>query len=121
MKNLIVAVLLGVFLFGSKPVWAADYPDPYEVGAQYYTLLLENEDVRVSDIQFKPGDKMAMHSHPKHLAYAMTPGKIKFEYPDGTTKEVEIQTGQVIWAGEESHATENLGGDFHLLLVELKK
>ena len=121
MKKWMSLVLLSVLLVGSKPLWAADYPDPYEVGAQYYTLLLENEDVRVSDIQFKPGDKMAMHSHPKHLAYAMTPAKIKFEYPDGTTKEVEIQAGQVIWSGPESHATENLGGEVHLLLVELKK
>ena len=122
MKKWMVVMLLSILLFGAKPILAGDYPDPYEVGGQYYTLLLENEQVRVSDIKFKPGDKMAMHSHPKHLVYALSSGKIKFEYPDGTTKEVAIEAGQVVWASEESHATENIGGtDMHLLLVELKR
>lgn len=122
MKNWIAVVLLSVLVLGSKPIFAGDYPDPYEVGAQYYTLLLENDRVRVSDVKFKPGDKMAMHSHPDHIVYALSPGKIKFEYPNSTTKEVEIQAGQVLWAGAESHATENIGGtDLHVLVVELKK
>ncbi len=122
MKKWMAVLILSVVFFGSRPLFAGDYPDPYEVGKQYYTLLLENERVRVSDVKFKPGDKMAMHSHPEHLVYALTPGKIKFEYPNGTTKDVEVQTGQVLWAGEESHATDNIGGtDLHVLVVELKK
>ena len=122
MKKLIAVVLLSVLVLGSKPLWAGDYPDPYEVGKQYYTLLLENDKVRISDVKLKPGDKMAMHSHPDHFAYIMTDGKIKFEYPDGTTKDVEVKGGQVVWSAAESHATEDVGGtDLHLLVVELKK
>ena len=122
MKKWMFLVLLSVLVLGSKPLLAADYPDPYEVGKQYYTLLFENEQVRVSDVKFKPGDKMAMHSHPDHFVYALSAGKIKFEYPDGTTKEVETQPGQVLWANAESHATENVGGtDLHVVVVELKK
>ena len=121
MKKWISVLLLASLFIGSTPLWAADYPDPYEVGSQYYTQLFENDKVRVSDIKFKHGDKMAMHSHPDHLVYSMTDGKVKFEHPDGTTNEADIKAGQVIWAGAESHATENLGGDLHLLLVELKK
>ena len=122
MKKWMSLMLLSVLVLGSKPIFAGDYPDPYEVGAQYYTLLFENDQVRVSDVKFKPGDKMAMHSHPDHFVYALGAAKVKFSYPDGSTKEAEMQAGQVIWSDAESHATENIGGtDLHVLVVELKK
>lgn len=122
MKNWIAVALLSVFVIGSKPLFAQQYPDPYEVGKQYYTLLLENDRVRVSDAKFKPGDKMAMHSHPDHFVYVLSGGRVKFDYPDGTMKEVDLAAGQVVWSEAESHATENIGDtDLDVLVVELKK
>jgi quercetin dioxygenase-like cupin family protein len=43
--------------------------DPVKVEPNTSTVLLENDRVRVLDVQIKPGEKTAMHSHPAALVY----------------------------------------------------
>ena len=74
------------------------------------------------DIQFKPGDKIGMHSHPDHFVYVLTPGKLRLSYPDGTSKDMEAKAGDVVWVTAETHAGENIGDtEFNAIVVELKK
>lgn len=112
-------LLLGGFVFAAKPVLAED---PLVLAPGIYSLLFENDQVRVCDIRFKPGDKIAMHSHPNHILYILSPGSIKLSYADGTSKQIDAQAGQVLWSNAESHMSENVGGtEVHAIIVELKK
>jgi quercetin dioxygenase-like cupin family protein len=84
--------------------------------------LCENDSVRVCNVQVKAGEKVAMHSHPDHLVYTIKGGKVKFAYPDGKTKDVELKAGEATWIKAEAHSTENVGTmDLKLVVFELKK
>jgi len=85
-------------------------------------VLLDNDRVRVLDVQTKPGEKLAMHSHPASLSYTLSAGKLKSTAPDGKTTENEGKVGQTNWGEAETHAVENVGTtDSHVLVIELKK
>jgi quercetin dioxygenase-like cupin family protein len=96
--------------------------DPMAVGPDIYKLRFENDRVRVMEITFAPGAKIAMHSHPDHMAVFLTDGKLNLSYPDGTTKEMEGKAGDAAWIPAESHAAENPGTtEVKGLVVELKE
>ena len=42
--------------------------------------------VRISEIHFKLGDSIPMHSHPDYFVYVLSGGTLKLSYPDGHTK-----------------------------------
>lgn len=116
--SILALVFLGALGLAAKNLFAQD---PVEVAPNIYTVLFENEKVRVSEAHLKAGDTVPEHSHPDHLVYVLSPGKIRLTLPDGTAKEVEAKAGEVIWSDPETHTTENIGGtDFRLLVVELK-
>lgn len=96
-------------------------PDPLEVAPDRYKVLLENEKVRVLEAWHKAGEKINMHSHPDHLLYFFNGGKRRFTYPDGTTKIVEWNAGDVKWVPALAHAGENIGTTgSHLLIFDIK-
>ena len=96
--------------------------DPFEVGPEHYALLLENEKVRVAEFKFAPGDSMGMHSHPDHVVYILSGGTLQLSYPDGTTKDIAGNPGDVLWGAAESHATANTGTtEVRGIIIELKE
>jgi len=111
-------MLIGWALLMAGSVWAQD---PVEVGPHIYTVKFENERVRVSEITFKPGDAIAMHSHPDHFVYVLNGGTLKLSHPDGNAADFTSEAGQVVWIPAESHAAVNVGAtEFRGLVVELK-
>ena len=115
--GLIGLALCGIFV-AAGVVKAAD---PIKVGPGIYTLKFENEKVRVSEILFKPGDKMPMHQHPDHFVYVLSAATMRLSYPDGKVNEISAVPGQVMWIPAETHAGANIGTtDFKALVVELK-
>jgi len=100
----------------------AQAQDPVKVSPDHFTVLLENERVRVLDFHSKAGDKIPMHSHPAYISYSITgAGKTKFTSKDGKVKDQSAKTGQATWHEPETHASEYEGtGSTHVLLVELK-
>lgn len=96
-------------------------PDPKVVAGNVYKVLMENERVRVFDVHFKPGDKTPMHWHPDHVAYVLKGGKLNLKLGDGTTNELDIPAGQVLFLESQSHEAVNIGNtDVHAIIVELK-
>ena len=71
--------------------------DPLQVAANVYTLVMENEHVRVLDARFSPGAQAVMHSHPNHVIYVLTDGRLKITTPDGKSVNVDLKAGQAIW------------------------
>ena len=98
-------------------------PDVLKAAANAYTLLMENEKVRVLDIHLKPGEKAPMHNHPDdHVVYVMNNARFRLTFSDGKSGEFDLKAGQVLWMEAGSHSTENIGASLgHNLVVEVKK
>jgi hypothetical protein len=88
-----------------------------------YRVVLENERVRVIEYKSRPGLGVCgegLHSHPAHLAIALTPAKVKVTQ-DGRTTYGEVPAGEVLFFDAEVHMAENVGGaGTRFYLVEMK-
>ena len=49
--------------------------DPVEVAPNVYSVLFENERVRLLEVREAPGESSAMHSHPDYVIYSLGDGK----------------------------------------------
>ena len=109
--------MMAVILFAV----AAVAQDPVPLYPENYKVLLENDHVRVLDFQLKKGAKENFHSHPAAVTYVLAPFKIRFMFPDGTTRIREAKTGDLFYGDALTHASENIGDtDAHGLLIEMK-
>lgn len=101
---------------------AAIADDPLEVAPDNYTLLLENERVRVIEFKDQPGDKIPMHTHGgDYLVYFVAPMDRRFVMEGGKTVDVQAPAGEARWLGPVTHTEENIGSDpAHVVIVELK-
>jgi hypothetical protein len=57
--------------------------DAATVASNVYTVLFENERVRLLEARLKPGDSSALHSHPDYLVYNLEDGRVKFSGASG--------------------------------------
>jgi quinol monooxygenase YgiN/quercetin dioxygenase-like cupin family protein len=95
--------------------------DPVPLYPGNYKVLLENERVRVLDFQLKKGAREDFHAHPAAVTYVLAPFKIRFTFPDGSTRIREAKAGEVFYGDALTHASENIGDtDAHGLLIEMK-
>ena len=96
--------------------------DVLQARANINKPVMENDRVRVLDVWFKPGEKAAVHSHPDHVIYVLSGGKMRITPSKGKTQEMDLKAGQAIWMDATSHEAQNLGKtDVHMLVVELKE
>ena len=117
-RKIIIAMFLVTYALAATAFGAGD---PLKVAPDMYKLLFENERVRVMEVTFKPGQKIAAHSHPDHFVTVLEAGKLKISKPDGTSNEVDLQKEQVLWINAETHWAENTGkSEVKLLVTELK-
>jgi quercetin dioxygenase-like cupin family protein len=85
-------------------------------------VILDNDNVRVIEYKVKPGAKIAMHSHPAHVTYFITGGKMKTTLSDGKVTEGEPKAGEARWSDAVTHANENVGtAESHVIVVEMKQ
>jgi predicted metal-dependent enzyme (double-stranded beta helix superfamily) len=72
----------------------ANIPDVLKLTNSGYNLLMENEKVRVMEMQLKPGQKSPMHNHPNdHVVYVFKDAKFKLSSPDEKSAEFELKAG----------------------------
>ncbi len=105
---------------------AALAQDVVKVSPETHRVLLENAQVRAMDVRVKPGEKVAMHSHPAgilyYLSYYLSDAKLKITYPDGKTEEREVKARTAVWSAAVTHAVENVGiTELHEVHTELKQ
>lgn len=100
----------------------AQAPDPVPLYPENYKVLLENDHVRVLDFTLRKGATEKFHSHPAAVTYVLAPFKIRFTFPDGTTKIREAKAGDVLYGDAVVHSPLNIGDtDAHGILIEMKK
>jgi quercetin dioxygenase-like cupin family protein len=97
------------------------FPDPAVVAGDVYKMVLENDQVRVFDVRFKPGQKAMMHDHPSHVVYVLADYTLDLKTPDGKKMEIPLKTGQTFFMEAGPHEAVNIGKtEGHALVVELK-
>ena len=96
--------------------------DPTVIDAERYSVVVEDDQVRVLRVRYAPRAKSVMHSHPKHVAIAVSAGKFRFTFPDGTARDMDLRPGEALIAPAGDHLPENLSDEpFDAILVELKQ
>ncbi len=107
---------LCLYLVPSLPAQDATKVDP-----AHYTVVSENDQVRILKVHYGAGEKSVMHSHPDSVAVYLTNAKVKMTLPDGKTQEYEVKAGDAQFTPAATHLPENIGtGEVEIILVELK-
>lgn len=84
-------------------------------------VVLDNEKVRVIELEIPPGGKTGMHAHGDNLVVYLTGGDATQTTSDGTSTTRHSEEGQVTWSGPVVHETTNTGAQaVKVLVVELK-
>jgi len=96
--------------------------DPVQVSPDLYNVLLDNDQVRIFEVTYPPGQKEGWHGHPRYFFYVVQPGTLRSERESGETREVELELGQNRMTGPtERHSVTNVGDSVvRLLAVEFK-
>lgn len=96
--------------------------DPAVNNADKYTVVLENEDVRVLEYVDHPGDRTSPHVHPDSVMYTLSGFRRRLYGDDGGSRDVEMAVGTTLWLPAQRHAGHNIGDtDTHVVFVELKR
>jgi hypothetical protein len=94
--------------------------DPVKTDPGLYSVVFENERVRVLEYRDHPGDRTSMHSHPDMVIVPLSTFRRRLTV-DGRTVEVEKRAHDPGWVPAQTHAGENIGEtESHALFVELK-
>src|ERR1700739_5037937 len=112
--------LCGVFVCACMVplLWAQD---AVKVDPKHYTVVSENDQVRILKAPYGPHEKSVMHSHPAAVAVFLTDGTGKFTFPDGKTQEFNGKAGDVMYNAATTHLPENTGDKaFDVIVIELK-
>ena len=111
---------VGALLFAALAV-EAPAQDPAVVNGKTIRVRVDNERVRVLEAVLQPGDREQRHSHPASVYYVVEGGTMRNHAVDGTTTEVDLQAGQVVYREPLTHWAENIGTTtVRIVLVELK-
>ncbi len=121
---LAVASLLGATaLAGPLAAFGQASPPLYEAPPEVYKPISENDQFRVIQATWKPGQHDTMHAHVGSAAgYRLTDCKLKFTTPDGKTVVSDKQGGEAFFTpATPAHWAENVGpAECRLLLFERK-
>lgn len=105
----------------ARPLPKPERDDPVRVDPKHYKVEFENERIRVIRINYEPGDRSVMHSHPESVGVFLTDAQAKFTYPDGRTEDITAKAGEVLHMDAFTHLPESTGNRrFELIQVELK-
>ncbi|MDQ2954152.1 MAG: hypothetical protein M3R18_04350 [Pseudomonadota bacterium] len=120
MTRMAGAIFLAAFaLMGMAAVAQAQAAK--QADSETATGLLENEQVRVREMRFKPGAKTPAISYPNVFAYALTDGALVFAPADGRTPyELTFKAGDALWLPAQTASRNETNREIRVLLVELK-
>ena len=83
--------------------------DPLKVEAALARVFGDTLNVKFYELTIKPGDSVALHSHPDHLVYVVDGGFVELKDKEGNAKAVEFKKGAGLVLGPETHAGRNTG------------
>jgi quercetin dioxygenase-like cupin family protein len=95
--------------------------DATRVAPGQYSVVSEDDRVRVLRARYGAGEKSEQHGHPALVAVFVTDAHARFTLEDGSTQEAQGKAGDTMMMPATTHAVENVGPEaFEIVLVELK-
>jgi quercetin dioxygenase-like cupin family protein len=95
--------------------------DAVKVDPKHYSVVSENNQVRILKVHYGPHEKSVMHSHPNTVAVFLTDAKGTFTFPDGKKQDFTVKAGDAQYSAAGTHLPENTGDkDMEVIVTELK-
>lgn len=116
------SILAAALILASTATPAEENLDPVVVSPDKYSVLLENEQVRVVEYRVEPGERDNWHTHPPKVAYVVEGGRLRITTGTGESFVVHEQSGATRWQDSLGrHYGENVGDTpVHIVFVEVK-
>jgi quercetin dioxygenase-like cupin family protein len=112
-------ILFLIFFLVTAPIAFAQ--DPVKVDGKHYTVMLDNDQIRVLKIRYSPKEKSVMHEHPASVVVFLNNSKSVFTLPDGSKVDAGGKAGDAQFADAGKHLPQNVGSaTLEAVLVELK-
>ena len=83
--------------------------DAVSVAPDRYKVAKDTMGIRILEVNYKPGDSSAMHSHPDNVLYVIDGGKTEFTMQDGSKQVYEIPNGAAMVLPGGIHSVKNIG------------
>ena len=114
-----IAFCLIALLACLAPILSAQ--DAVKVDPKHYTVVTDNDQVRVLKVHYGPHEKSVMHSHPATVAVFLSDAKGQVTFPDGKKQDYTSKTGESQYTPAQTHLPENTGDTpLDMIVVELK-
>lgn len=112
-------MFIGILLTCSTAIYAQDF---VKAAAQGTTkVLLDNDQVRVIQIETAPGGVTPWHSHPNYIMYTLTDGKLETTEKGKPATVLNLKAGEALYMPAVTHMAKNVGTNtVKLILTELK-
>lgn len=95
--------------------------DPVESNPQLYSVLFENDRVRVLEYLDHPGQQSNPHDHPDSVMVTLSSFERRLSSGDQHV-DVTMPANTARWLGAQRHSGHNTGStDTHCIFVELKE
>jgi hypothetical protein len=95
--------------------------DAVTTNPDLYSVVFENDRVRVVEYLDAPGDATAPHSHPDSVMVTLSSFRRRLTSGDSET-EVELPAHKALWLDAQEHSGTNIGTTAtHTVFVELKE
>ena len=110
--------IIGWVLLGG--VAGAVAQDVMQQRLPFLKVVAEDDKVRVLRYAPAAGDKSAMHSHPESVVVVLKGGRLRYTFPDGAQKVVELKAGDALIRPPVTHLDEAID-PVESILVEIKR
>lgn len=96
--------------------------DPLAVAPNNYKrVILDNENVRVLEVEIAPGETVPWHKHPNHVGYALTDAKLEITDKGKAPVVAELKAGDALYIPAVVHMAKNIGGTTaRIIVTEIK-
>lgn len=118
----IMKLMTILLLFGLYPINSIHAQDPMKAAPNVYKkILIDNDKVRVMQVEFGVGDVAPWHRHPDHIAYALTDGKIEITDKGKAAVVYDIKAGDAMFLTAVTHMAKNIGtAPIKMIVTEIK-
>jgi quercetin dioxygenase-like cupin family protein len=91
--------------------------DPLTVEAPFARKLGDSLNIKMYEVTLKPGDSVALHTHPDHTLFVVQGGKVIITPQGGEGQELDLKTGMGMIMATQTHSGKNIGNTTVKLLV----
>ena len=95
--------------------------DPVATNPDHYSVVFENDRVRVLEYRDSPGVRTTPHAHPDSVMVTLNAFSRRL-YSGEKTMDVTLGAGEARWLEAQTHSGHNVGStETHVIFVELKE